>query len=101
MHTSGAIMRQGNLPKEQLIGCSVPILSRVAACTEQTAFSLLRGLLTVEAFEPFTLQWHLARNLSISIIDETSKQVLTTMSCCFCDPSFAIVSTQSYRLRIQ
>ena len=42
-------MRQGNLLKERLIGCRVPTPSGVAACTEQTAFSLLRGLLTVEA----------------------------------------------------
>jgi len=44
-----AIIRQGNLLKEWLIGCSVPTPSGVAACTEQTAFSLLRGLVTVEA----------------------------------------------------
>ena len=42
-------MRQGNLLKERLIGCSVTTPTGVAACTEQTAFSLLRGLLTVEA----------------------------------------------------
>ena len=42
-------MRQGNLLKERLIGCRVPTPTGVAACTEQTAFSLLRGLLTVEA----------------------------------------------------
>jgi len=42
-------MRQGNLLKEQLIDCRVPTPSGIAACTEQTAFSLLRGLLTVEA----------------------------------------------------
>ena len=42
-------MRQGNLLKERLIGCRVLTPSGDAACTEQTAFSLLRGLLTVEA----------------------------------------------------
>ena len=42
-------MPQGNLLKEQLIGCRVLTLFGDAACTEQTAFSLLRGLLTVEA----------------------------------------------------
>ena len=42
-------MRQSNLLNERLIGFRVPTPSGVAACTEQTAFSLLRGLLTVEA----------------------------------------------------
>ena len=42
-------MRQGNLLKERLIGCRVPTPTGVAACTEQTAYSLLRELLTVEA----------------------------------------------------
>ena len=42
-------MRQGNLLKERLIGCRVPTPTGVAACTEQTAFCLLRELLTVEA----------------------------------------------------
>jgi len=42
-------MRQGNLLKERLFGCRVPTPTGVAACTEQTAFSLLRELLTVEA----------------------------------------------------
>jgi hypothetical protein len=42
-------MRQGNLLKERLIDCRVLTPSGDAACTEQTAFSLLRGLLTVKA----------------------------------------------------